>query len=245
MDYPNPHGLGCFWHEYAESQGAPNIKWCEETLCQVVSEPANTWSNIGYLIAAFVIIGIANHRKDPFALKHFGLIVFFMGAMSLFYHQSNYYTSQILDFVGMFFFVGWILGINFIRLGWIKKKLLIPFNLTLGLMLTGLMHWMYLTGIKFQGIILFTAFAILATEFLARKNDKIHYKNLFIAMGFLIVAFGFSIADGKRIWCDPTAHGWFSQGHAVWHWVASIAMPFIYLHYSQPALKEAHFPKKS
>lgn len=238
MKYTNPHGLGCFWHQYAESQGAPNIKWCEETLCQVVSEPANTWSNIGYLLVAFIIVGIANYRKDPFELKQFGPIIFFMGAMSLFYHQSNYYTSQILDFVGMFFFVGWAIGMNLIRLGWMKKKLLVPFNLLLGLVLTGIMHWMYLKGTKFQGIVLFAGFAIIGTEILARKLVQVNYKYIATAIVTLIIAFGFSIADGKRLWCTPTNHGWFSQGHAVWHWVASVAMLFIYLHYSQPALRK-------
>ena len=38
----NPHGVGCPWHSITETWGAPNVKWCEETLCQWISEPANT-----------------------------------------------------------------------------------------------------------------------------------------------------------------------------------------------------------
>lgn len=238
MQYQNPHAPGCYWHSYAENYGAPNIKWCEETLCQFISEPANTWSNLGYLIAAFIIVAIGNSRKDSFTFKQYGLIVFFMGAMSLFYHQSNYYLSQILDFVGMFFMVGWVIGINLIRLEKLSKSKLFLFNFITGSILTALMHWMYVAGIKFQGIVLLSAFVIIATEFMARKKFQVTYKNFYLALGTLAVAFGFSIADGKRIWCVPTDHGWFSQGHAIWHWVAAVAMVFIYLHFSQKAIRE-------
>ena len=120
MAYPNPHGPSCPWYDITEKTGAPNIKWCEETLCQWVSEPANTWSNLGYIIVGVFIIYLANKHKHNSNLKQFGPIVIFMGAMSLFYHQSNFYGSQILDFVGMFFFVGWAIGQNLIRLGKLK-----------------------------------------------------------------------------------------------------------------------------
>lgn len=245
MNYTNPHAPGCFWFDQAESYGSPNIKWCEETLCQVVSEPANTWSNLGYLLVAFIIVGIANHRKDPIELKQFGIIVFFMGAMSFFYHQSNFYVSQIMDFVGMFLFVGWAIGMNAIRLGWFQKKKLVLFNLILCGVLVGVMHLMYLAGVKFQSLVLIAGFTIIGTEFKARKLIQVNYKFITTAALILISAFGFSIADGQRLWCTPTNHGWFEQGHAIWHWISSVAMLFIYLHYSQPALKEQLRKKSS
>jgi hypothetical protein len=58
----------------------------------------------------------------------------------------------------------------------------------------------------------------------------------------LIVAFGFSISDNTRFWCTPEHHGWFSQGHALWHWIAALGMFTIYKHYSQPALKPQENP---
>lgn len=236
MNYPNPHGPGCPWHDITVSQGAPNIKWCEETLCQWVSEPANTWSNLGYMIVAIIIMVIAQRKNHNFKLKQFGPIIFFMGAMSFFYHQSNFYGSQILDFVGMFFFVGWAKGMNLIRLGKIKEKHLIPFNLIVGIIYTIAMHVMYLTGIKFQAIVLVSGFIILGTEIAAQKKSRSDIGWFAAAIITLIIAFGFSIADGQRFWCDPSQHGWFSQGHAVWHWTAALAMFFIYKHYSQEKL---------
>lgn len=236
MKYTNPHGPSCPWYPITESQGAPNIKWCEETLCQWISEPANTWSNLGYLIVGIYVTYLAFKNRQNFNLKQFGPIIFFMGAMSFFYHQSNFYGSQILDFVGMFFFVGWAKGMNLIRLGVLKDKHLIPFNLVVAAIFTGIMHWMYVTGIKFQMLVLISAFIIIGTEIAAQRKFRSDLGWFIASIGFLIIAFGFSISDGQRLWCDPTQHGWFSQGHAIWHWTASIAMFTIYKHYSQAKL---------
>lgn len=237
MAYPNPHGPMCPWYETTEQTGAPNIKWCEETLCQWISEPANTWSNIGYLIAALFVGYMAYKNKHNSNLKQFGPIIFFMGAMSLFYHMSNFYGSQILDFLGMFLFVGWAIGMNLIRLGKLKSNQLIWFNLGLASVYTVMMHAMYVSEIKFQVIVLISALIIVATEFKARKVAKVQYGWFIATLGFLVIAFGFSVSDGSRFWCHPTEHGWFSQGHAIWHWVAAIGMVTIYKHYSQATLK--------
>jgi hypothetical protein len=236
MKYENPHGQSCPWYPITESQGAPNIKWCEETLCQWVSEPANTWSNLGYMIVAVYILYYGIKNNHNFKLKQFGPIIFFMGAMSFFYHQSNFYGSQILDFVGMFFFVGWAKGMNLIRMGKLKDKHLIAFNLIVATVYTILMHLMYVTGVKFQMLVLISAFIIVGTEIAAQKVQKADLKWFLATIGTLVVAFGFSISDGQRIWCDPTQHGWFSQGHALWHWTAAIGMFTLYKHYAQDAL---------
>jgi hypothetical protein len=234
MQYSNPHGAVCPWHSWAEKTGAPNIKWCEETLCAWISEPANTWSNLGYLAAGIAIFCLALHRKQRFALKLFGPIVFFMGLMSLIYHMSNIYLTQVLDFVGMFLFVGWAIALNLNRMGKISGDKIMSFVLDLAVGLSALVHIMYLLGVPFQILVLLAAVVIMATEFAAQKQARgtIAYKWFASTLGLLLIALSFSVADGKRLWCDTSAHGWFSQGHALWHWIAALAMFTFYLHYS-------------
>jgi Ceramidase len=232
-NYPNPHESGCPWYSITESQGAPNIKWCEETVCQWISEPANAWSNLGYLIIGLLVTYLAFQKKQSFNLKQFGPIIFFMGAMSFFYHQSNFYGSQILDFVGMFFFVGWAKGMNLIRLKKLKEGHLIPFNIIVAILYTLAMHVMYVTGFKFQMLVLISGFIIIGTELMAQRKRRTDTRWFIASVLILIVAFGFSLLDGQRLWCDPSQHGWFSQGHALWHWTASLGMFTIYQHYSQ------------
>ncbi|MGZ3690803.1 MAG: ceramidase domain-containing protein [Pseudobdellovibrio sp.] len=237
MSYQNPHQMQCTWYDMAEKYGAPNIKWCEQTLCQFISEPANTWSNLGFLIMAVLIYVYATKNKHPWALKQFGPIVFVMGLLSFIYHFSNFYITQIFDFVGMFLFVGWTLGRNLIRLQKLKPDQLLSFNLMYTVVLTGILHIMYVSEIKFQILIIISGLLIIATEFMVRKKVAVDYKWFWVTLGLLVVAFGFSLSDHEHIWCVPENHGWFEQGHAIWHWTSSVAMFTLYLFQSQEKLR--------
>lgn len=227
----NPHAPSCPWHTVTEKIGAPNIKWCEQTLCAWISEPANTWSNIGYILIGLYILSECLRKNYSSELKYFGPITIFMGLMSFTYHLSNFYGSQILDFVGMFFFLGWATGMNLIRLGSLKRSHLMLFNLIYSVTLTCILHLLYLQEIKFQIMILFLAGIVLITEILAQQRTRSSQKWLNIAFGIFAIAFGFSVLDGKRFWCTPENHGWFSQGHALWHWIGALGMLAIFKHY--------------
>jgi 4-amino-4-deoxy-L-arabinose transferase-like glycosyltransferase len=158
-----------------------------------------------------------------------------MGLMSLIYHMSNFYLTQVLDFVGMFLCVGWALGLNLARLKKIQPEQIAIVMAILVAVLTGILHLMYLAKIRYQVLILLAALAIIATEYAARTRQQWHYRWFVVTLALLSIAFGFSVADGVRFWCTSSAHGWFSQGHALWHWISSLAMLTLYLHYSQQA----------
>ena len=63
-DYENVLKEGCPWVELRQVGGLPNVKWCEETLCSVVAEPANTWSNLAYLVVAVLIYLAARNESQ-------------------------------------------------------------------------------------------------------------------------------------------------------------------------------------
>jgi hypothetical protein len=235
--YQNPHPQGCPWHSFAESYGAPNIKWCEETLCSWISEPANAWSNIAYFIAVFIILYLGIKNQHHSLLRRFPVVIFLMGFFSFIYHLSNFYGTQIFDFVGMFFLLGWTTGFNLIRLGKLKRNQLWIYMSAIILSLTGLVHLMYLTNIKFQLIMAVGAVFIIITEIMTAKLKKLHYHWFVGSLIMIAIAFGVSILDHTKIWCHPSDHGLFSQGHALWHWLSGFAMIGIYKHYSQDALE--------
>jgi hypothetical protein len=237
MKYLNPHGPSCPWFSLAELTGAPNIKWCEETLCQWISEPANTWSNLGYLIVALVIIVHGYKTRPAFEKRLFGFVIFVMGLVSLVYHLSNFYFTQVLDFVGMFLFLSWAIGMNLVRLKKLHIKKLITFMLLFTIFGSVMVDVMYRYHLHFQILILLGAVAIVLTEFISKNRQKIRYHWYFASLFFLLAAFSFSAMDISRFWCDPSQHSWFSQGHALWHWLSAIAMGGVYLHYLQVDLK--------
>ncbi|MBL8634135.1 MAG: ceramidase domain-containing protein [Myxococcales bacterium] len=236
---PNPHPPGCFWHSYAESFGAPNVKWCEETLCQFVSEPANSWSNLGYLIAALAVGIVSLRRRDRPSLTLLSPVLFVLGSMSLLYHLSNFYGSQILDFVGMFGLVGWVVGMNLMRASKLAERHLLRFVIVLVVALTAVMQVMRALGLKYQLLIVLATLLISLSELLIRHHRRVLYRYFALSNLLLVIALGFSLSDVTRRFCDPQQHGWFSQGHALWHWISSLAMWTIFLHYSQPALRLA------
>ena len=232
--YVNPHGHSCPWYPAAELFGAPNVKWCEETLCHWVSEPANTWSNVLYLLVAFYIWWSASNTKQK-ELIWLAPAMFMMGLFSLIYHMSNNYFTQMMDFIGMYLFVFWLIVLNFRRLNWVSKAKQVHLMVGLSLSCTILVHIMYITHIKFQIIIAFAVVAILITEFLCfKRSDKpIKYGFLGTGMVFIAMAQAFSLMDLARVgWvCDPQNH-WF-QGHGTWHILGAIGLTFAYKHWEQ------------
>ncbi|MDH4468454.1 MAG: ceramidase domain-containing protein [Bacteriovoracaceae bacterium] len=230
--YPNPHAPSCPWYQAAETFGAPNLKWCEETLCTWISEPANAWSNIAYiLVALYFIYRYRNHNSR--ILKALPVMNLLMGLFSFAYHASNFYISQIFDFVGMYLEILLLIAINFTRLGWIVEKNLIKFTLSGTLILTLFLHLLYLNDLNFQFLILVLALLMIGSEIILMRTPlrAPKMKHFFAGVGLSVFAISFSIIDHKRIYCDPTNH--FIQGHALWHIAAAIMFIFLFKHYEQ------------
>lgn len=233
MVYPNPHPPSCPWHESANMFGAPNIKWCEAPVCGWVSEPANTWSNLAFLVVALIVF--LQCRKSPhLELRWMGPAMFFMGLCSGIYHASNNYLSQMFDFIGMYLLLFWFLAINLRRSGLIAQAR--QFQVFVAMVLAGivLVHLMYLTGMRFQLIIAVASVAVLATEFTARHRsavERVPLRWFGASLVLLIVAQGFSLADLMRVMCDPHDH--FLQGHALWHVLGGASLFCSVQHYRQ------------
>ena len=166
--YPNPHPDMCPWHEAAVAVGAPNIKWCEATLCGWISEPANTWSNLAYLVLG-AVIAWQNRRMPHYELRWMGPAMLLMGGFSLVYHASNNYLTQVFDFLGMYLLVFWMLVINLRRLGWFARERQKAVFVALCVAGTLLVHLMYLAELKFQLIIAAATLAIMISEVMARR----------------------------------------------------------------------------
>ena len=231
-NYVNPHPPGCYWYDAAEKVGAPNLKWCEETLCQVISEPANTWSNLAYIIV-FAIMFKMTRKLNSKTLRYTPYAMLIMGLGSFFYHASNNYLSQVIDFIGMFFFVHWLIGLNFMRAKVFNLNKTKKYYIGFMLLNCIVMHILYINMINFQFLIVIAVVLILYTEYLARKNNSKPESSKFLYAGLvgIIIAESFSIMDITRVMCNPENH--VIQGHAIWHVTSSIALFLAFLYFSQ------------
>lgn len=230
-----PFGPGCPWYDMYEKWGPSNVKWCEERICAWVNEPANAWSNLGYIIAGILIIIYARKKMKSLG-QVFGFFVICVGFTSMLYHASNNYFTQIFDFIGMYMYVYLLLVLNLFKLDWLPRKKVVPLFLTLVVISTLMIPVTRFFSIPYQLIVFLSAVAITVTEALhqirsAKRREKWSYRYFWIALGTFVLALSCSISDVKRFYCDPTNH-WL-QGHALWHWIGAFAMGFSFMYYRQ------------
>ena len=231
-DYPNISNPECVWTPLREFGGLPNVKWCEETLCGVIAEPANTWSNLAYLFVAGWLWWFT--RKDESrTLRFWAPVAFWVGLTSFAYHATVSFLTQVFDFWGMYFFFGLVLLLNLLRMGKLApQKLFSTLYLCIG-SLTVFTVIIAKLHLPVQGIVAALIVLTLVTEVLASRAAKgpVAHRFLGLALIFIMVAVGFSGSDASGLRCDPKDHVF--QGHAIWHVFGSISMAFAHLHYRQ------------
>lgn len=219
---------GCPWYEAQQSYGPPNVNWCEETQCTWINEPMNTWSNLGFIIVALALIYRFN-KKNSALVSGFAMTVIVMGTLSFTYHATNNYLSQFFDFVGMSLMSSFLISFNIQRTtfqkhwGFWSVYWFFVFINTLLFALFGMMD------IPVQVIQLINFAPVFAMEIYLGTKEGRWAKNGYFGLAFvsLVIALSLSIADHKRIYCNPD--GWL-HGHVLWHIMCAVAMLFIGLH---------------
>jgi len=210
---------GCPWSGWTP----PNVDWCEQELCAVVVNPANTWSNLLYVGVGIWMWREARRlgRRDLAAFGPAGILV---GAFSLVYHASYTYFFQFFDFVGMFVFCFLPFSLNARRLGWVApgREPVVHAGGTLAF--SGAVPVLFELGIPIQGLVAVAIAAVVAQVLRLRAGARARdaYSAFWAALALLLAAAVCSALDVTRIACDPT-HPWL-QGHAAWHLLSAASL---------------------
>ncbi len=228
--YPALMDPQCPWVPLREWGGLPNVKWCEETLCQVVAEPANTWSNLAFFLGAGVLWAL-NRGETSKTLRFWVTASIWVGLTSLVYHATVTFVLQVFDFFGMYFYFVLLVLLNLIRMGKVAKEKLFTILWPSIAGLTVFTVIVAKVGLPVQGIVLVLLVCALVTEALASRGDPAGHRWFFVTLGLIAVAATFSAADASRRWCDPSNHVF--QGHAIWHCFSAVALCSSLLHYRQ------------
>ena len=230
--YPELTNPACPWTPLREWGGLPNVKWCEETLCSWVAEPANTWSNLAFIVAA-AALWVITRRDGERTLRFWAPATFWVGFTSLAYHASVAFVTQVFDFFGMYFFFVLVLLLNVVRMGSLAARRLFPTLWALIVGLTVLTVVVAKVGLPVQGIVALLLLAALVTEVIAsrRASAPVLHRFLFGGLGFIAVAGVFSASDASRAWCTPANH--VLQGHAIWHVLNAVGILLAHFHYRQ------------
>jgi hypothetical protein len=222
------------WY-FLSSIALPNVKWCEATMHSWVTEPANTWSNIAYIIVGAMIFRETKRSgiKNPF-LKMFGTAAIVLAFCSGIYHASYNFITQVLDFIGMYFVFLVPLMINFQRLKSATNQTLMKAYYASVVLLTATTVAFYYMKIPIQLIVFTAVLLIVFTELKIRKrnpNQKVKYGSFGLSLGSLAAGGAFSVLDVTRTMCNP--HNHFFQGHATWHFLSATCVYFAFKHYQQ------------
>ena len=215
----------CPWTEFEPS----TLRWCEAQLCAWIREPANTYSNLAFILAGAWILF---HYRDA-VTRHVRLLGYFsivLGFMSGLYHASGTFFGEHLDFSSMFLLSAFFVSANSARLwDWHLRKFRIV-ALAILFVSMAVLAQVKQAGIALFSIQIYTAMGLEAYMWW-KKRGLIHYRSLLVAYALLGVAYAIWWLDKLKIVCDPDIH--FISGHAVWHVLNGCAVVAIARFYSQ------------
>lgn len=223
--------LSCPWSSFAPG----TLQFCETQLCAWIVSPAETWSNIPYLLIGLGLwfSGVKNHDVRA---RVFGFFAVVVGLFSFLYHMSHIDWLEIMDLGSMLFLGIYLLRENTARLGWLSPDKKTSFDLVLGAFSFFLVA--YLEGT--DRIMVFGSLVTVALWFEAliwvrtrrlKERDLIEYRFLIVSLAIFLVSLTFWILDFTRLWCEPSNHYW--SGHAIWHVLNAFCFWTLYRFYRQ------------
>lgn len=208
-------------------------EFCEASLCSWIRQPANTWTNIGFVLAAVFILRAA--RRDHYEhLRGLALIALATGLGSAFFHASETFVGRLFDYGGMYLGAAYMLSVNVRR--WLlpsrRAVRLVFWGAVAGPVLLMIVDDQYAVALYIV-IGMFCCLLLEAFLFLRQRGSgmRTRYRWLGAYWLLVLVAFAFWWLDKKRLLCSPGNH-WIS-GHGAWHLLGALALYFVYLFYRQ------------
>ena len=218
------------WHGWA----LPDIKHCEANLGGWITAPANTWSNLAY-----ILVGLWLWRKakedGASAAAAMGPIAVACGVGSFLFHGSYTFFFQVFDYVGMFLYILWVMVFALRRLGALREQSR-PYWASVAASTALLLAF---RGLGWPIQSLFGTQVALAAGLelwiYAARREGVRYGWMAATVGLFLLGQVSWHMDHTDAFCRPDDH--ILQGHAVWHVITSLCFATSYLFYRQFGLE--------
>ncbi|MCC2677593.1 MAG: hypothetical protein K0R29_169 [Pseudobdellovibrio sp.] len=209
------------------SVGQMPVYFCETNLCAWVEQPANTWSNIGYLISAILIFRQTSWRPQRL---WFAWIVFILFIGSTFFHMSATVIGRDMDLAGMLLLSSYSLSFTLTRSYKFSTK-----------QMYSIFALLFLTSVPFihpqlGGTVFLIQFLVAAAlEFIYSSKHPpapMIKKSLVMAFGLFLFALFLNILDMNLIYCLPKNN--VITLHAIWHLICAYCIYLLVKYYCHP-----------
>ncbi len=207
-----------------------SLKFCEAMLCGYIRQPANSLSNMAFIISGILIL-LREKGKKGFSPYHLmGVASISIGITSGIYHASMTFFWQFFDVSSMFMLILLALTFNLTRVGWLKWSQFVWAYLIMLITSMGLM--LLIQGKSGEWIFAIEVTLTMIVEALIyRQKQRSDFKPFFQAIGIFLLSFVIWTGDIQGWWCDPDNH--ILQGHAAWHVLNAFTIWYLYKFYKQ------------
>ena len=220
----------CFWDGFEPAA----VHFCERELCAFIEQPANTWSNLAYIIVGAVICRVAI-REGRASLATFGVISIVLGLGSMFFHGSSTHIGEVIDVGAMYLLSSYVLVLNWRRLRRRHDGPWLAGDTWAFVLLSGSAIVVVSTLKGVVGILLFCAHVIscgaMENRIRRHRDEGVSYRPMLKLLGAFAIAWTLWWIDILELNCNPDNHVF--QGHAGWHIANSMCLWFAYRFYAQ------------
>jgi hypothetical protein len=228
--------------------GVSALMFCERLRDTIIKQPANSWSNISFVVGGIWIgflamrdrsAAIANRSVDGnrmvgtnFYAALYASLAVLLGPGSVAMHGSTTTWGSYLDVISMFIWISFGIAYGTVRLAdlLLSRFVAIYFALASLLSVCVVFEALPFGGVDATFGILVATMIALEVAIAYRRPDLVGDRRWLIASAALfLIAFAIwvpSRTDGP--WCVPDS---LIQGHAVWHLLDACAAVCIFLFY--------------
>ncbi len=212
----------CPWSEYSTG----NFPLCEEKICELVRQPANSYSNILFFLLGAYLIFLFVNKKSRHGLN-FGIVLILLGMASFGAHATSTNLFGFLDFAAIFLVFSLFAGYNLIH-----SKILNVKSIFLSTSLFFIPTTLILYFFKSTREIIFALFIVGLLAWEAKLLKIAGKKFLTRQMKIILIVFSISviclILDSTKTICNPQNH--YFQLHMLWHLLNAVAIYYLARH---------------
>ena len=218
--------------------------YCEAIGPGIAAQPANAWSNAGFVLIGLLVLADARRRagagrmaRDPRAAWLYGAVAVFLGIGSFAFHGTMRAWGGYLDVVSMHAFIAYVIAYDLDRINrWSWRRFVAWFAALLAVfaVLIALVP-------PEHGKTLFAAFVVVvllveaAVSYPALRPwapvelEPRRMPWFWTGLGLFAVAnVVWNLSRTGGVWCDPHS---LLQGHAVWHLLTAASVGAFYLYF--------------